>query len=90
MSAPRVVSKGADLLAAKIRELAEEAGVPVLESPPLARALYAASKIGRPIPPDFFGPVAQVLAVVYRRRKPSAGAGPKPSVKPGRQGLKPR
>ena len=36
---------------------------------------------------NFFGPVAQGLAVVYRRRKPSAGAGPKPAVKPGRQGL---
>ena len=87
-AAPVVLARGVDALALRIRAEAAKHDIPTIENRPLARALYAASKSGRPIPPDFFGPVAQVLAVVYRRRKPSAGAGPKPAVKPGRQGLK--
>ncbi len=89
-AAPVVLARGVDALALRIRAEAAKHDIPTIENRPLARALYAASKSGRPIPPDFFGPVAQVLAVVYRRRKPSAGTGPKPTVKPGRQGLKPR
>jgi flagellar biosynthetic protein FlhB len=89
-AAPVVLARGVDALALRIRAEAAKHDIPTIENRPLARALYAASKSGRPIPPDFFGPVAQVLAVVYRRRKPSAGAGPKPTVKPGRQGLRAR
>jgi flagellar biosynthesis protein FlhB len=64
--APRVVAKGADLLAAKIREAAVLAGVPTLEAPPLARALYAHAKVGMEVPPALYTAVAQVLAYVYQ------------------------
>lgn len=66
MAAPRVTAKGADLLARRIRELAAEHGVPVVERPPLARALYEAVDEGQEIPADFYRAVAEVLAYVYR------------------------
>lgn len=68
MGAPRVVAKGADLVAARIRELAIECGVPLLEAPPLARALYANVEIDREIPAALYGAVAQVLAYVFQLR----------------------
>jgi flagellar biosynthetic protein FlhB len=68
MAAPRVVAKGADLLALKIRDLAREARVPVLQAPPLARALYAHTELDREIPAALFAAVAQVLAYVYQLR----------------------
>jgi flagellar biosynthetic protein FlhB len=68
MAAPRVVAKGADLLALKIRDLAREARVPVLQAPPLARALYAHTEVDREIPAALFAAVAQVLAYVYQLR----------------------
>ena len=68
MSAPRLVAKGADLMALKIRDLAREAGVPVLQAPPLARALYAHAELDQEIPTRLFGAVAQVLAWVYQLR----------------------
>ena len=71
-SAPKVVAKGQDELAARIREVAREHKVPLVENKPLARSLYATVDIGREIPPDLFEAVAQVLAFVYRthgRRK---------------------
>jgi flagellar biosynthetic protein FlhB len=64
--APEVVAKGVDLVAARIRELAREAGVPVVPDPPLARSLHASVEIGHEIPEALFGSVAQVLAFVYR------------------------
>ena len=67
-SAPRVVAKGAGPIAQKIRELAAQAGVPLVEAPPLARALYKHAEIGDEIPPTLFTAVAQVLAFVYRLR----------------------
>lgn len=66
MLAPKVVAKGQDVLALKIRELAAEHGVPVVPSPPLARGLYAAVEVDRQIPEEFFAAVASVLAHVYR------------------------
>ncbi len=72
MGAPRVVAKGADLLAFKIRDLAKENKVPVLQSPPLARALYAHSEIDQEIPARLFSAVAQVLAWVYQLRDAAA------------------
>jgi flagellar biosynthetic protein FlhB len=66
MSAPRVLAKGRGLLALRIREIAREAGVPIVENPPLARGLYRAVKIGQEIPERLFQAVAQVLAFVYR------------------------
>lgn len=68
MGAPRVVAKGARLLAARIRELARAAGVPVVEDPPLARALYKACKVGSEVPLAFYKAIAELLAVVYRKR----------------------
>jgi flagellar biosynthetic protein FlhB len=72
MGAPRVVAKGADLLAMKIRDLAREAKVPVLQSPPLARALYAHCEVDQEIPARLFTAVAQVLAWVYALRDAAA------------------
>lgn len=78
MAAPRVVAKGADHLAAKIRELAMDAGVPIVEAPPLARALHAHVELDREIPAALYGAVAQVLAYVYRLRAYVPGRDPHP------------
>jgi len=67
--APRVVAKGVDITAARIREIAAEAGVLVVEAPPLARALYANTELEAEIPGPLFSAVAQVLAYVYRLRR---------------------
>jgi flagellar biosynthetic protein FlhB len=64
--APEVVAKGVDLVAARIRELATDAGVPIVPDPPLARALHASVEVGHQIPEELFGAVAQILAFVYR------------------------
>jgi flagellar biosynthetic protein FlhB len=66
--APRVVAKGADLLAMRIRDLAQGAKVPVLQAPPLARALYTHCEVDQEIPARLFAAVAQVLAWVYQLR----------------------
>ena len=66
MAAPRVVAKGADLLAKRIREIAIENGVPIVEKPALARTLFKAVEVGQEIPMQFYQPVAEVLAFVYR------------------------
>jgi len=76
--APRVVAKGADLLAARIREVAAEAGVPLLESPPLARALYRHVEIEQEIPAALYTAVAQVLAWVHQLGQHRAGRGMPP------------
>ena len=68
MAAPRVVAKGADLLALRIRDLARESKVPVLQAPPLARALYTHTEVDQEIPARLFSAVAQVLAWVYQLR----------------------
>jgi flagellar biosynthetic protein FlhB len=64
--APICVAKGQDLLALRIRAIAEEAGVTVVVEPPLARSLHASVEIGRMIPEETFQAVAQLLAYVYR------------------------
>jgi flagellar biosynthetic protein FlhB len=64
--APEVVAKGKDLVAARIRELAAAAGVPVISDPPLARALHRSVEVGQMIPEELFQAVAQLLAFVYR------------------------
>ncbi|EGJ11555.1 MULTISPECIES: flagellar biosynthesis protein FlhB [Rubrivivax] len=76
MAAPRVVAKGADLLAFRIRDAAKAANVPVLEAPPLARALYRHAEIDQEIPAALFGAVAQVLAWVYQLRAAMAAGRP--------------
>lgn len=65
-TAPIVIAKGADHLAARIRELASEHGVPIVPNPPLTRALYHRCDIGDAVPKELFQPVAEVLAYVYR------------------------
>jgi flagellar biosynthetic protein FlhB len=76
MAAPRVVAKGADLLAFKIRDAAQGAKVPVLQAPPLARALYQHAEIDQEIPAALFGAVAQVLAWVFQLRASIAAGRP--------------
>jgi len=77
MGAPRVVAKGTDRLAMRIRDLARDAGVPVLEAPPLARALYTHVEIDGEVPAMLFAAVAQVLAWVYQlRRAPASNLSP--------------
>ncbi|MGB6055815.1 MAG: flagellar biosynthesis protein FlhB [Burkholderiaceae bacterium] len=68
MRAPKVVAKGADEVAAKIRELAAEHNVPLLEAPPLARALHRHTEIGDQIPEALYTAVAEVLAYVFQLR----------------------
>jgi flagellar biosynthetic protein FlhB len=68
MRAPLVVAKGTDLLAAKIREVATEHGVPIVEAPPLARALYRTVELGREVPAALYVTVAQILTYVYQLR----------------------
>jgi flagellar biosynthesis protein FlhB len=77
--APKVVAKGADLLALKIRDIARDARVPVLQAPPLARALYAHAEVDREIPFALYTAVAQVLAHVFQLRAALAGRGPWPA-----------
>jgi flagellar biosynthesis protein FlhB len=67
--APVVVAKGQDYLALKIREIAGQEDVPIVENPPLARALYKNCEVGDFIPRDMFGAVAEVLAYVYKSVK---------------------
>jgi flagellar biosynthetic protein FlhB len=66
MPAPMVVAKGARLLAERIKEVAREHGVPIVEDPPLARALYKTVDVGEFIPPHLYRAVAEILAFVYR------------------------
>jgi flagellar biosynthetic protein FlhB len=68
MAAPRVVAKGTDLVALRIRDLAREHGVPVLQAPPLARALWAHTELEQEVPTALFAAVAQVLAWVFQLR----------------------
>ncbi len=78
MRAPVVVAKGSHLMAARIREIARENNVPILEAPPLARALHKHCELGQAIPEALYTAVAEVLAYVYqlRRYKQVGGAYP--------------
>jgi flagellar biosynthetic protein FlhB len=69
MRAPKVIAKGVNLVAARIRELAGEHNIPLLEAPPLARALYHNVEINREIPGTLYNAVAEVLAWVYQLRR---------------------
>lgn len=82
MRAPKVVAKGVHLLAARIREVAEAHRIPILEAPPLARALYHHAELESEIPEKLYTAVAEVLAYVFqlRRYNEYGGAAPKPPV----------
>jgi len=69
-----VVARGLDLIALKIRAEATRHEIPIIENRPRARGLYARAKLGLPIPAEFYGAVAQLLAIVYRRRAQARGA----------------
>ena len=68
MTAPKLVAKGIDHLAMRIREVAKAHDVPIVENPPLARALYAGVKLDEEIPPEHFKAVAEVIGFVMRQR----------------------
>lgn len=88
-SAPRVVAKGAGIVAQKIRERAEEAGVPMIRDIPLARALHSACEIGREIPEELYTAVAQVLAFIehLKRRGSARGTHTMPFASTRERGL---
>jgi flagellar biosynthetic protein FlhB len=75
MSAPKVTAKGADLIAQKIKDVAREHGVPIVEDKLLARMLFKSVEIGEEIPEKLFQAVAQVLAYIYRLRNMSSSFG---------------
>jgi flagellar biosynthetic protein FlhB len=79
MTAPKVTAKGADYMAQRIRELAIEHGIPIVERKPLARALYKEVEVGQEIPAQFYKAIAEILAYVYelsgKRRRPGMPAG---------------
>jgi flagellar biosynthetic protein FlhB len=66
MNAPVLVAKGQDLIAFRIRELAEQHDIMIVENPPLARALFAAVEIDREVPPEHYKAVAEVISYVFR------------------------
>jgi flagellar biosynthetic protein FlhB len=72
MHAPTVVAKGADYMALRIRQLARDNNVPIVEKPPLARGLYHTVDVGRAIAPEFYQAVAEILAYVYRLKHRAA------------------
>lgn len=75
MSAPKVVAKGQDLIAQRIKQIAREHDVPVVENKPLAQALYKTVEVDQEIPYELFQAVAQVLAYIYAlKRRPAAGS----------------
>ena len=91
MGAPRVIAKGVDVLAQQIRLVAGSHRIPMIESPPLARALYATTELGRDIPAALYVAVAQVLAYVYQLKQAAAQgetppAAPTPEVDPDLMG----
>ena len=75
--APLCVAKGVDELALKIRSIAEEHGVPVLEDPPLARALYASVEVDEEIPVEHFEAVAKVISFILNGKKPKERSAPR-------------
>ncbi|MBC9131982.1 flagellar type III secretion system protein FlhB [Frischella sp. Ac13] len=81
MHAPKVLAKGVDKIALKIKQLASEHQIPQLEAPPLARALYRHSEVGETIPAELYAAVAQVLAWVYQLKRWHQRGGTAP-VKP--------
>ncbi len=82
MAAPRLIAKGADLIAMTIRDIASAHAIPVIQSPMLARALYAHAELNEDIPTTLYTAVAQVLAYVYRLKAALRGDAPMPGEPP--------
>jgi len=75
MDAPRVVAKGARLMAEKIKKLARDNNVPVIENRPLAQSLFKLTDVGETIPESLYKAVAEILAYVYSRSTRAAAGG---------------
>ena len=73
MGAPRVVAKGADDVAFRIRDVAKENDVPIVENPPLARALFSVSDIDEEVPPEHYKAVAEVIRYVFQLKNKPLG-----------------
>jgi flagellar biosynthetic protein FlhB len=82
MAAPLVVAKGADYMALRMRQIADLNEVPILENPPLARALFASVEVDHEIPQEHYKAVAEVIAYVMRLKGKLAGrnAPPRPAL----------
>ncbi len=72
MDSPMLVAKGTELFAQKIKDIAREHGIPIIENPPVARALFRLVEINRQIPPDLYKAVAEILIFVYKLKKTTA------------------
>ena len=83
MKAPRVVAKGADLIAFQIRRVAEAHNVPIFEHPQFARALYYTSEIGKEVSPRLYVAVAQVLTYIYQLTGRTSAPGKRPRAAAG-------
>lgn len=79
---PYVVAKGADFMALKIREVAREHEVPVMQSPPLCRAIYHSTEIGEDVPEELFAAIAQILAYIYQLEQFRKGKSGRPKALP--------
>ena len=66
MACPIIVAKGRNWLALRIRQIATDHQIPIIENPPLARALYQAADVGQAIPQEFYRAIAEILAYVYK------------------------
>lgn len=75
MAAPLVIAKGRNLLAQQIKQVARWHGIPMVENPPLAHALYRAAEIGQYVPPKLYRAVAAILAAIYRAEQRAQQAG---------------
>jgi flagellar biosynthetic protein FlhB len=73
MTAPRVMAKGRDFVALRIRQIAQQNRIPIVQRPPLARGIYAACEVGDEVPPAYYRAVAEVLAYVYHLSGRAAG-----------------
>jgi len=73
MNAPICLAKGADAVALRIRAVAEEARIPIVENPPLARALHATVELDQEIPPEHYKAVAEVISYVMRLKEKNRG-----------------
>ena len=72
MESPMLVAKGTELFAQKIKEIARKHNIPVIENPPVARALFRLVEVNRQIPPDLYKAIAEILIFVYKLKKTTA------------------
>jgi flagellar biosynthetic protein FlhB len=74
MESPKLLAKGTELFAKKIIDIAREHGIPVIENPPVARALFRMVEVNATIPPELYKAVAEILIFVYNLRNPQKGS----------------